>query len=122
MENKKFKVDTSKVAECIKNWDTIICSVSTAKRNGKVTNRLTRVKKDGYGKCIESFCAHHNEKLTNYIVGTVELDYIPNNENEPNILILVERINELNITGEFKQFVPTLVEDTWVYDLVKVNL
>lgn len=118
-----MKVDLSKVKECIENWDTIICSISTAKRNGKVINRITRVKNENYEKCIKSFCDHHKEKLTNYRMGELILRYIENEkQGEHPYIKVVEYIPDSLYFGEFKQFAPTLVEDTWVYDLVEVNL
>lgn len=115
MEN-KFTIDTSAVAEYIKGIETLVCSVSTAKRNGKITNTLTRVKKDGYGKCLESFCNSINEKLKNHIIGTVELDYVFDGDaDKPNTLMLVETIREIRYIGEITYFVPELIDGTWVY-------
>lgn len=114
MENLKIKADV--IQQTIDSWDTIICSVSSAKRNGKITNRITWVRRDNPEKCIKSFVEKYSEKLTNYILGKVELYPICMDGFTPNHIQLVEHVDKT--IGEVKYFKPSLDEDGyWVYEL-----
>ena len=75
MEDLRIKADV--IQQAIDNWDTLICSVSSAKRNGKVTQRITWVRRENPEKCINSFVEKHGEKLTNYVLGKVDMHPLP---------------------------------------------
>lgn len=112
-------VNISKVEECISKWETIVCSISSSKRNGKVTNRTTRVKKEGYEKCIRSFCDFHKEKLTNYTLGKLVIRYVENDkQGEYPYIMVLEHIPNTLIFGEYKKFEPKHVDGSIMYELI----
>lgn len=116
VENKKINADA--IQECIDKWEVILCSISSAKRNGKVTNRKTWVRRDNPEKCINSFLEKHKEKLTNFELGFVDMKGFKAKENEPNMVTLTEMVSD-GTMGEVKFFVPELIDDVWVYKLFR---
>ena len=116
VENKNINAD--EIQECIDNWEVILCSISSAKRNGKVTNRKTWVRRDNPEKCIDSFLAKYNEKLTNFELGFVDMKGFKVKENEPNMVSLTEMLSD-GTMGEVKFFVPELIDGVWVYKLFR---
>ena len=114
---KNLKVDTSAVEKICAEWDTIIASVSSAKRNGVVTNRVVFIKRDDAENDIRNVIK--GEKVTNMEFGTVTLHPLDIKvEDEPASLQLIESLSN-GIIGRVKLFHPKKVEDVFVYELVE---
>ena len=116
----KYLINDDIIKKHISEWDTILCSISSSKRNGKVTNRKTWVRRENPEKCIKSFLDKHGEKLTNYELGKVNMEGLYLKEDEPNTIRLTEYLTDGTI-GVVKFFTPTKVEEVWVYDLAQEN-
>ncbi|MGL5964817.1 MAG: hypothetical protein ACRCZ2_10545 [Fusobacteriaceae bacterium] len=106
-----MELNFEQIHKCVAEWDTIICSVSSAKRNGIVTNRITWVRRDEAEKCVESFLDNlqakskdgRREKLTNYVLGKVDIRGVVVKEDEPNMIRLMEYLPSGQI-GDVKEF------------------
>lgn len=115
------------IKKTVDEWDTIICSLSTSKKNGKIINRIIWVKRDSPEKCINSFLDKlqesnpnkKREKVTNYILGKVDLRGIPLRECRANMIRLMEYLP----TGQIGEVVEFLCDENNIYKISrKYNL
>lgn len=114
---KELVPNTSAVLEAINNWETVICGVSTAKRNGKVTYKEIRVRLSNVEEDIKSYCDSINQKLTNSIVGDVKM-LSRENKTKFNDIYLVEYLST-GATGNSKFFEPIEEDGKVIYREIK---
>ncbi|MGL5050802.1 MAG: hypothetical protein ACRC6E_09305 [Fusobacteriaceae bacterium] len=111
-----MEINTNEIEATLKGWETILCSISSAKKNGKVTNRKTWVNREKHEKCIKSFLESFGEKLTNFELGKVDIYWLELKEEEPNTVRLTEYLSDGTV-GVVKFFSPVNEEGVWVYKL-----